>query len=353
MADAILYGVVQKIIESLGSSTLKQIGSIWGVKDDLEKMNDTVLAIQAVLEDAEEQQIQNHQDEHWLMKLREVVFDADDLLSDFSTHVFRRKVMGGDKMAKKVRIFFSSENQIVFSLKMACKIKAMRERLNDIAYNRNNFHLIQRPLETQAVTRERETHSFVRKEEVIGREDDKKAIIGLLQDFDVKENVTFISIVGIGGLGKSTLAQYIYNDEMVNGHFELKMWVCVSDVFDVKTIAGNMITSATKKKPESLLMEQLQDELLKILDQKIYLLVLDDVWIEDKATWGKLKTLLLDGKRGSKVVITTRTKLVADITSPSSQYFLGGLSDDQSWALLKQMAFEEGKETINSDFEII
>nr|XP_023900465.1 putative disease resistance protein RGA4 isoform X2 [Quercus suber] len=311
MADAILYGVVQKIIESLGSSTLKQIGSIWGVKDDLEKMNDTVLAIQAVLEDAEEQQIQNHQDEHWLMKLREVVFDADDLLSDFSTHVFRRKVMGGDKMAKK------------------------------------------RPLETQAVTRERETHSFVRKEEVIGREDDKKAIIGLLQDFDVKENVTFISIVGIGGLGKSTLAQYIYNDEMVNGHFELKMWVCVSDVFDVKTIAGNMITSATKKKPESLLMEQLQDELLKILDQKIYLLVLDDVWIEDKATWGKLKTLLLDGKRGSKVVITTRTKLVADITSPSSQYFLRGLSDGQSWALLKQMAFDEGKETINSDFEVI
>ena len=177
----------------------------------------TVLAIQAVLEDAEEQQVQNHQDKQWLMKLREVVFDADDLLSDFSPQVFRLKVMGGDKMAKKVRIFFSSSNQIVFSLKMACNIKAMRERLNDIADNRNNFQLIQRPLETRAVTRERETkvvmgeretHSFVRKE-VIGREEDKKKIIGLLQDFDVKKNVSFISIVGIGGQGKSTLAQYI------------------------------------------------------------------------------------------------------------------------------------------------
>ena len=71
-------------------------------------------------------------------------------------------------MAKKVHIFFSSSKQIVFSLKMACNIKAMRERLNDIADNRNNFQLIQRPLETRAVTRERETHSFVRKE-VIGR----------------------------------------------------------------------------------------------------------------------------------------------------------------------------------------
>ena len=168
MADAILYGVVQKIIASLGSSTLKKIGSIWGVQDELEKINNTVLSIQAVLEDAEEQQVQNHQVEHWLMKLREVVLDADDLLSEFSTHVFRRKVMGGDKMAKKVRIFFSSSNQLVFSHKMACKIKAMRERLNDIADNRNNFQLIQRPLETRAVTRERETHSFVRKE-VIGR----------------------------------------------------------------------------------------------------------------------------------------------------------------------------------------
>ena len=90
-------------------------------------------------------------------------------------------------------------------------------------------------------------------------------------------------------------------------------------------------------------MEQLKDELLKILNQKIYLLVLDDVWIDNKATWDRLKTLLLDGKRGSKVMITTWTKLVADITSPISQYFLRGLSDDQSWALLKQMAFEEGK----------
>ena len=59
------------------------------------------------------------------------------------------------------------------------------------------------------------------------------------------------------------------------------MWVCVSDVFYVKTIVENMITSATKKKPKSLLMEQLKDELLKILNQKICLLVLDDVWIDN------------------------------------------------------------------------
>ena len=133
MADAILYGVARTIIERLGSSTFQEIGSIWGMKDELEKMSNTVSAIQAVLEDAEEMQVNNRQVRDWLMKLRDAVFDADDLLSEFSTHVLRQSVMGGTKMTRKVRIFFSSTNQLAFGLKMAHKIKAMRERLNDIA----------------------------------------------------------------------------------------------------------------------------------------------------------------------------------------------------------------------------
>uniref|UniRef100_A0A2N9FIE1 Uncharacterized protein n=1 Tax=Fagus sylvatica TaxID=28930 RepID=A0A2N9FIE1_FAGSY len=101
MAEAILYGVTQTIIERLGSSTLQQIGSIWGVKAEFKKMTNTVSTIQAVLQDAEEQQVNNHQVRDWLMKLRDAVFDADDLLSEFSTHVLRQRVMGVDKMPKK------------------------------------------------------------------------------------------------------------------------------------------------------------------------------------------------------------------------------------------------------------
>ena len=108
MADAISFGVVLKIIEKLGSTTFDEIGSIWGVKDEFQKLKNTVSTIQAVLQDAEEQQDKNHQDRDWLMKLRDAIYDADDLLSDFSTEDLRRRVMGGHKMAKKVRTFFSS-----------------------------------------------------------------------------------------------------------------------------------------------------------------------------------------------------------------------------------------------------
>ena len=274
MADAILYGIARTIIERLGSSTFQEIGSIWGgMKDELEKMSNTVSTIQAVLEDAEEMQVSNRQVRDWLMNLRDAFFDADDLLSEFPTHVLRQSVMGGTKMTRKVRIFFSSSIQLAFGLKMARKIKAMWESPNDIANDRNNFQLIGCHLETRVVTRGRDqTHSFVIEEEVIGREEDKKAIIDLLLDFDLEENVSFISIVGIGGLGKTTLAQYVYNDEKVKTYFELKMWVCLPDVFELKIIVEKIIAFAIDKKPKNFEMDQLQKKFRQNLNQKKYLL---------------------------------------------------------------------------------
>ena len=250
--------------------------------------------------------------------------------------------MDGDKIVKKVRIFSSSSNQLVFGLEMARKLKAMRERFNDIANDTNNFEFEDHPLVIQALIRgNHKSHLFVCDEEVILRGEDKKAVISLLLDFKVEEKAFFISIVGIGGLGKTTLAQYVYNDENVKNYFELKMWVCVSDVFDLKTIVEKIIRSATSSNFGNLEMDQLQNEFRKNLNQKKYLLVLDNVWNEDNENWCNLKRLLIGGAKGSKVVITTRTKLVAEITSTISPYFLKGLSKNQSWSLLKQMAFKK------------
>ena len=241
MAEAILLGITQTIIKTLGSMAFQEIGSMWGVKGELEKLKNTVSTIQAVLQDAEEQQ-----GKPWLKKLNDAVYDADDLLTDFYTADLRRRVMGGDKMTMKVRSFFLSSNQLAFSSKMSRKIKAMRQRLNDIANDCIKFQLVECPLQMRVVIREMDqTCSLVCEEEVIGRELDKKAIIDLLLDFDVEENVSFISIVEIGGLGKTTLAQYVYNDEKIMTCFELRIWVCVFDVFDVKTIVENIIASAT------------------------------------------------------------------------------------------------------------
>ncbi|XP_050284776.1 putative disease resistance protein RGA4 isoform X4 [Quercus robur] len=348
MAEAILFGLAQKMIENLGSQTFQEIGSLWGVEGELEKLKDTVSTIQAVLQDAAEQQIRNHQVKHWLEKLNDAVYDADDLLSEFSTEATRQSMVSKNKVAKEVRTCFSCSNPLAFRYKMSRKIKAMRQKLNAIAEDRKKFHLKEFHAETNDMSRKRETHSFVPGEDVIGRDEDKKAIIDLLFNSNVEENVSVIPIVGIGGLGKTTLAKYVYNDEKVQKYFELKMWACISDVFDLKVIIENIIASTSGNTPVgNLVIDQLQGQLREKIDKKKYLLVLDDIWNEDPENWRELKSLLMGGYKGSKIIITTRIKLVAEITRTISPYFLKGLSEEQSWVLFRQVAFRKWQETNN------
>ncbi|XP_050281842.1 putative disease resistance protein RGA3 [Quercus robur] len=349
MADAILFGLVRKMIENLASQTFQEIGSLWGVENELEKLKNTVSTIQAVLQDAAEQQSHNHQVKHWLEKLNDAIYEADDLLSEFSTEATRRSMVSGNKVAKEVRMCFSCSNPLAFCYKMSRKIKAMRQKLNAIAEDRKNFHLKEYQVETNVVRWKREpTHSFVREEEVIGREEEKRTIIELLLDSNVEENVSVIPIVGIGGLGKTTLAQYVYNDEKVKNHFELKMWVCVSDVFELKSIIEKITSSAIGNVPGNLELDQLQIQLREKIDRNKYLLVLDDIWNEDREKWLNLKNILMGGLKGSKIVITTRSRLVAKITHTDISYInLKGLSKEQSWFLFEKVAFRKGQVTNN------
>jgi hypothetical protein len=102
MAEVVLFDIAASIIKSSGSLALQQIGLLWGFKDELKKLKNTVSTIQAVLLDAEEQQAHNHAVKDWLGKLKDAMYEADDLLDDFSTELLRRQVMVGDNKGKQV-----------------------------------------------------------------------------------------------------------------------------------------------------------------------------------------------------------------------------------------------------------
>jgi Leucine-rich repeat (LRR) protein len=348
MADQLLFGTAEGILNTLTSLVSKEIGLLWGVEGELKSLMNTVSTIKAVLLDAEDKQAAgDHAIKDWLGKLKDVIYDADDLLDDVSIEVLRREIMTHDKKAKEVRLFFSKYNQLYYRHKTAHKIKAMRKRLDAINADRERFHLVVRDAEARIGNRlhsRRETHSFVRAESVIGREDDKKDVIHCLMDFNVKDDVSILPIVAMGGLGKTTLAQLIFNDEQIQNHFELKMWVCVSDPFHVKDIVKKILESAKKEKQEDVQMNTLVTDLREKIDGKKYLLVLDDVWNEEKREWSKLKEVLMGGARGSRILVTTRTERVARICGTVDPFFLRGLNDLASWSLFVQMAFEKGKE---------
>ncbi|XP_068330313.1 putative disease resistance protein RGA4 [Pyrus communis] len=229
---------------------------------------------------------------------------------------------------------------------MGYKIKDINKRLSEIASGRPH-ELKDNCVDTQFIMRERVTHSFVPKEDIIGRDEDKKAIIQLLLDAIPTENVSTISIVGFGGLGKTALAQLIFNDEVIQNHFELKIWTCVSNVFELDIVVKKILQSEHNG------IEQLQNDLRKKVDGKKYLLVLDDLWNEDRKKWISLKNLLMGGGEGSRILITTRSRTVATISNTAKPYTLKGLNEEQSWSLFKKMAYKDGKEPENSKMKVV
>ncbi|KAM1150793.1 hypothetical protein FF1_031335 [Malus domestica] len=346
MAEGVLFNVAAQIIGRLGSLAFQEIGLIWGVQDELHKLQEIVAGFQAVLLDAEKKQTINEV-KVWLESVEDAVYEADDLLDEFNTEAQQRQMMcGNTKMSKKVRLFFSSSNQLAFGLKMGHKIKDINKRLREVASHRA-FHLEVNREDTRFIIRERITHSFVPKENIIGRDEDKKTIIQLLLDPISTENVSTISIVGFGGLGKTALAQLIFNDEVIQNHFELKIWSCISNVFELDILVKKIL------KVDKIDMDELQNDLRRKVDGKKYLIVLDDVWNENREKWLSLKYLLMRGGRGSRILITTRSETVATISDTAKPYSLRGLNQEESWSLFKEMAFKDGKEPENSTIKAI
>ncbi|KAJ0044508.1 hypothetical protein Pint_05337 [Pistacia integerrima] len=292
MAEGIVFSIAGKILKELGSLAVQEGELAWGVNDEIRKLNNTINTIKLVLLDEEQHSKMNHVVIDWIQRLKGAFYEADDLLDDFSTELQRREVMTENKLIKEVCIFFSKSNQIAYSIKMAHKIKAIKEKLDAINIDRN-FDLKESLEEKRVMNIERETHSFIRAEHVIGRNDDKNKVIQLLLDSNTDENISIISICGFGGLGKTALAQLLYNDEHIINHFQLRMWVYVSNKFNVKIIVEKILKSAAGKKIEGFEMDQLQEYLRNEINGKKYLLVLDDTWNENPNTWNELKNLLM------------------------------------------------------------
>ena len=367
MDEAILSSVAGSIIENLGSAAFEQVGSLWNVKDGLEQIRKTVSTIKAVLQDAAEEQNHNNQDRVWLEKLKKAVFDADDLLdeSKYHTELALRQKERSWSFTVKVRDFLSLISAVFGRNKMSTKISKLSQELDAIAKDREKFHWKERSTVKRIVSLYRETRPWFPHNGVIGREDEKNQIINRLLEPNNEENVLVLAIVGIAGIGKTTLAQCVYNDDRVDTQFELKIWACVSNVFEVTTFAEKLIIGIDKDDSMELMRkkrrkfnpdEVLKDQILKMdplrelhnkISQKKILIVLDDSWNENCKNWNNFKGLLSSCAKGSKIVITTRDKFVVDITRANETYFLKGLSEDYSWSLFEKLAFRNWQDTKN------
>ncbi|XP_059440809.1 putative disease resistance RPP13-like protein 1 [Corylus avellana] len=144
----------------------------------------------------------------------------------------------------------------------------------------------------------------------------------------------------MGGIGKTTLAQLVYNDEKVQSSFEVKAWSCVSEDFNVdrvtKTILQSLIPASENCDGKD--RNWLQVKLKEKLQGKKFLVVLDDLWNEKYHDWTILRAPFLAGASGSTIVITTRNERVSSTTGTIPAYYLQGLSNDACLAVFTQNA---------------
>ncbi|KAL6280501.1 hypothetical protein ACE6H2_017382 [Prunus campanulata] len=342
--ESFSFNVAEKVLERLASHAYQQIRLALDVRAELNNLQETLSTIAKVLLDAEEKQRNDLLLTDWLGKLKDVCYDMDEVLDKFELQKLQMQVLNPrTRVKRKVRNFFSS-------YKMGQRIKDIRERLGEIAAAKAQFNLSERVADCHGMHMERETHSFVHAPDVIGRDKDKEEmIIHLLKERqidqgDEEENVSVISINGLGGLGKTTLAKLVYNENRVVANFELRIWVCVSDDFDNKRLLREIVMAAANQKCGDESIENMQMKLRHALTGKKLLLVLDDVWDNGPMgitmkKWIDLKSLLNVGASGSKIIVTTRNESVALLMGHAHMHLLKGLRHSDCITIFIKVAF--------------
>lgn len=347
MSEAIITVILTQVTTILEQQIRREVGLICGVEKNLKKLESEFNSIKAVLVDAEKRQVKEESVKVWLEKLKDVSYDTEDVLSEWITAMQRAEIEGHFSHSTKVFSLFTLPcfgfNRVVVRREISLKIKKINERLVDIAIEKDRYKFNE-VSGTDCFTRPKSA-SYIDVSEVEGRDIDKKTLITKLvsENKNQEKGMNVVSIVGMGGIGKTTLAQLVYNSSEVCEHFDRRIWVCVSDLFDEVRIAKAILEDIEGSAPYLFELETVVRKIRNYVEGEKFLLVLDDVWTKDFRKWEHLFNSLKAGASGSTILVTTRNESVVKVMGSSYQLRLGSLSDLDSWTLFEKIAFFERK----------
>ncbi|KAK7344658.1 hypothetical protein VNO77_14542 [Canavalia gladiata] len=342
VAGPLMGAIFNVLLERIASSEVVNFFKKRNSDKLLKRLKIILLSVNAVLNDAEEKQMKNEAVKEWLEELKDAAFAADDLLDEIYTDA---KVK-----AEEVNTYPSTLMNF-YDRGFEEKIEDVHERLEFIIRQKEVLDL--KVGEEVKIAHKTPTSSVIEACDVYGRDDDKEALVNLLLSHDAHdEKIGVIPIVGMGGIGKTTLAQLIYNDHRVQKEFDLKAWIYVSEEFDISKITKNLLEVVTSCSCDIEDLNSLQRNLKMYILNKKFLFVLDDVWNENYDNWDKFRNPFKHaGALGSKIIVTTRSGYVASIMQTIPPYNLSELSNEDSWNLFSKHAFDYGNSSLHRSSE--
>ncbi|KAM3305041.1 hypothetical protein P3S67_011907 [Capsicum chacoense] len=329
MVDAVVSYAVQK----LGDFLIEEVSLRQSLRENVHWLRNELSFMQAFLKDAEKKQAEDHLVQQWVFEVTSVANEAVAILEAYSLDAAKDGDHAAGFVDRLKACACICQKEAKFH-NIGKDIQSLKERVMDIS--RNEIPMV---LFTSIIMLEKD-QLFVGFQEVFQR------LLDELLKEESRRNV--LSIYGMGGLGKITLARNLYNSPHVLSSFQIRAWICVSQQYSTPDLLRRIIKSIEGCSEEMLKLlkemseRDLETHLRNLLQERKYLVVVDDVW--HREAWDSLKRAFPDNNNGSRVILTTRKEDVAErVDDKGFSHKLRFLKKEESWNLLCKKLRPENK----------
>lgn len=341
---------VNVLLNKLWLVSEEEVKLFRGVWKDFEYIRNEFGCIKAVLTaDAKDE---NDLQLEWIKQLRNIAYETEDVLDEFILRLGHHQGHGVCHSLYKIAL---SIKNFRARRRIAAEFLGIKSRVNDICL-RHERYLGKFNVPSSATTATVSYHdsrldAFLLDEaKLVGIEEPKKEIINLLVD-DNRE-CKIICVVGMGGLGKTTLVRSIYNDAEVKKKFPRRAWITISQSFNEVELLEQLIVQlfdgseeeCSKVRDDKYKQIRLKEIIRLFLEGKRYLIALDDVW--EKDGWDFFKLAFPNNEHRSRLMLTTRNTTVAtsaciDMGHRGKVHHLKSLSLEDSRTLFCRKIFPD------------
>ncbi|KAJ8751297.1 hypothetical protein K2173_016479 [Erythroxylum novogranatense] len=347
MAETAVATVLQRLMDLMSQES----DFLAGVQDEVVALQIELQGMQSFLKDADRKQEEEERVRNWVSEIREAAYDAEDIIEDFALKIALRKRSGVVNVTKR---YATIPKEMVELHRVGREILALKTRLCNLTKSSETFGIVSKTgnsgsggfedMVSDSTSKRqlqlRRSYSHMVADGIVGLQEDVSILVEQL----VHSESGVVSICGMGGLGKTTLALKIYHNKVVRHHFDAFAWACVSQQCHIRDVWEGILfklISPSKEQREDILKLR-DDELAKMLYQvqqeKKCLVILDDIWTIQ--TWNSLRPAFPYGKSESKLLLTTRHRDVAVHPDPTCYlHEPRHLNDEESWELFRKKAF--------------